>query len=76
MKRIVKNIAIIFLVCMLILLVGKEEFASNIADSLSKMEYSDEFKEWLELSDEEKQKVIMPRIHNIKNLLFFINNII
>lgn len=67
MKKIIKNIIIILLLFMLILLAGQEVFASNIANSLSKMEYSEEFKNWLELSEEEKQKVMMPRIYNFKN---------
>ena len=67
MKKIIKNITIILLLFMLILLAGQEVFASDIANSLSRMEYSEEFKEWLKLSDEEKEKVIMPRMYNIKN---------
>lgn len=67
MKKIIRNITIILLLFMLILLASQEVFASNIANSLSKMEYSEEFKEWLKLSDEEKEKVIMPRMYNIKS---------
>ncbi len=68
MKKILKNLIIILFLFMLISLLDCHEvFANNIADSLSKMEYSEEFKEWLELSEEEKQKVIMPRIYNFKN---------
>lgn len=67
MKKIIKNIVIVFLLFVPILLVSQEVFASDIANSLSRMEYSEEFKEWLKLSDEEKEKVIMPRMYNIKN---------
>lgn len=67
MKKIIKNITIVLLLFMLILLRSQEVLASSIADSLSRMEYSEEFKEWLKLSDEEKEKVIMPRMYNIKN---------
>lgn len=67
MKKIIKNITIILLLFMLILLASQEVFASNIVNSLSRMEYSEEFKEWLKLSDEEKEKVIMPRMYNVKN---------
>ena len=58
---------IIFSVFMLILFASQEVFASNIANSLSRMQYSEEFKEWLKLSDEEKEKVIMPRMYNVKS---------
>lgn len=68
MQKQKKNFAIIILsVFMLILLASQEVFASNIAKSLSRMEYSEEFKEWLKLSDEEKEKVIMPRMYNVKS---------
>lgn len=67
MKKIMKSVTIILLLFMLTLLARQEVFASDIANSLNKLEYSEEFKEWLKLSDEEKQKVIMPRMYNIKN---------
>ena len=67
MKKIIKNVTIILLLFILILLAGQKVFASDIANSLSRIEYSEEFKEWLELSDDEKEKVIMPRMYNIKN---------
>ena len=69
MKKQKKIFTIIILsVIMLVLLVNQEAFASsNIANSLSKMEYSEEFNEWLKLSDEEREKVIMPRMYNIKS---------
>lgn len=67
MKKIIKNITIILSLFILILLASQKVFASNIANSLSKMEYSEEYKNWLKLSDEEKQKVIMPSPYNFKN---------
>lgn len=67
MKKIIKGVTIILLSFVLILLTHQEVFASDIANSLTTMEYSEEFKEWLKLSEEEKQKVMMPRIYNFKN---------
>lgn len=67
MKKITKIITIILLLFILTLLTTKEVFASNIADSLSRMEYSEEYKNWLKISDEEKKKVMMPSPYNFKN---------
>src|SRR5699024_4282686 len=33
---------------------------------LKPLEYSDDFKEWLKLSDEEKSKVIMPNLYDVE----------
>lgn len=63
----IKKLFIITLLFMLILLANQQVFASNIANSLTKTEYSEDFKTWLELSDEEKQKVLMPRMYDIPN---------
>lgn len=67
MKKIIKNVAIIILFCILIWLESQNVFASNIENSLSPMEYTEEFKQWLELSNEEKEKVTMPRMYNFKS---------
>ncbi|MEI3357339.1 MAG: hypothetical protein V8R81_10330 [Clostridia bacterium] len=42
-------------------------FAANIANEIQKEEYTEDFKKWLELSDEEKQKTIMPRMYEVEN---------
>ena len=65
MKKIMKGITIVLLLFTLILLVNQEVFASDIANSLTKMEYSEEFQEWLELPDEEKNNVMMPRMYDV-----------
>lgn len=67
MKKIIKNITIISLLFILILLASHEVFASNVVNSLTKMEYSEEYKNWLKLSDEEKQKVMMPSPYYFNN---------
>lgn len=62
-----KKLSIMILLFMLILLTDQQVFASDIANSLTKTEYSEDFKEWLELSDEEKEKILMPRMYDIPN---------
>ena len=50
-----------------IILNNQKIFATNIANLFQKSEeYTDEYKEWLELSDEEREKVMMPRIYEVK----------
>ncbi len=66
MKKIIKNAIVIILFFILIFLGSQEVFASDVANSLSQMEYTEEFKQWLELPKEEKQNVIMPRMYNFK----------
>lgn len=69
-NTIVKKILKIILFCLIILFLNQKIFAagSNPADLLSTSEYTEEFKKWLELSEEEKQKVIMPRIYKVTSL--------
>ena len=50
-----------------IILNNQKIFATNTANLFQKSEeYTDEYKEWLELSDDEKEKVMMPRIYEVK----------
>lgn len=50
-----------------IILNNQKIFATNTANLFQKSEeYTDEYKEWLELSDEEKEKVMIPRIYEVK----------
>lgn len=65
MKKFIKTITL--LLCMLFLLTNPKVFANNIANSLSPVEYSEEFKKWLELSEEEKKKVMMPKMYDFEN---------
>lgn len=66
MKKIMKKLIIMLLLFMLIILVSQKAFA-NTADILQREEYSKNFKKWLELSEEERQKVIMPKMYDYKN---------
>ena len=65
MKKFMKNVTVILLLSLLILLASQKVFASNVANSLTKMEYSEDFKKWLELPDEEKKNVMMPRMYEV-----------
>lgn len=64
MKKLKKlGIIISLLVFILVLLVNQKVFANNTANSSQKVEYSENFQKWLELSDEEKKNVIQPRMY-------------
>ena len=40
---------------------------SSIADMIKPVEYTEEFKRWMELPEEERSKVLMPRMYDIPN---------
>ena len=68
MKKRKKQLLIIFmLVFMLFVSSGKMVYAQNMADLIERVEYSEDFKNWLELSEEEKEKVQMPRMYNVES---------
>ena len=73
MKKL-KKIFILFisLIFILILLMNQKVFAD--IDSINKMEYSEEFKRWLELSDEEKENTIQPRMYDLQPTTFVSKN--
>lgn len=60
-------ITMILLVLMIILFANLNVFASDTSNSEQEVEYSAEYLKWLELSDEEKQNVIKPRMYNVVN---------
>lgn len=67
MKKLKKVFNIItLLIIILIILLGSKVFASNDANSIQKLEYTEDFKKWLELSDEEKKNTIMPRMYEVE----------
>ena len=62
-----KKIILIMLIFFISLLFLNPISYANYDESfLQPVEYSDEFKEWLKLSDEEKSKVVMPRMYDVK----------
>ena len=63
MKNLKKIFFTILLIFILFLLVDKSVFAST--NQFQNSEYSEKFKEWLELSDEEKQNVLQPRMYDV-----------
>ena len=66
MKKQKKILTIIILsVFVLTILANFEVFASNTSSSGQVVQYSEEYQKWLELSDEEKQNVIKPRMYDV-----------
>lgn len=64
-----KRICIIsmLLVFILISLLNVKIFAIDNENVLQQEEYSEEFKRWLELPEEEREKIMMPRPYEIRN---------
>ncbi len=56
-------ITFILLFFILILLINQKVFANT--NLIQKVEYSEDFKKWLELSDEEKKNTIQPRMYDV-----------
>lgn len=65
MKKLKKLLAIT-LIFMLFLLANFEVSASNTSILGKSVKYSEEYQKWLELSDEEKQNVITPRMYDVQ----------
>ena len=51
----------------LLMLTATHTFANTNKNLLQKTEYTEEFKNWLNLTDEEKKYVIQPRMYEIEN---------
>lgn len=58
-------IIILLLIFVLILSANLEIFASNTSSSGQEVQYSEKYQKWLELSNEEKQNVIQPRMYDV-----------
>jgi len=69
MRKLKKAITVIItgLILLLILLANQNVFASSSESLFQKVEYSEDFKKWLALSEEEKKNTIMPRMYEIGN---------
>lgn len=75
MKKQKKIVSFIFLFFMLLILMTTPVvFASNTINSLQKVDFSEEFKKWLALSDEEKKNVIMPKMYETEPVDIFSKN--
>ena len=68
MKKQQKKIYLIILIIFISLLFSSNLSLANANETLElkPLEYSDDFKEWLKLSDEEKSKVIMPNLYDVE----------
>lgn len=67
MKKLKKAVTISLLIFILTVLANQAVFASNPANLLERVEYSEDFKKWLKLSDEEKKNVMIPRMYEVPN---------
>lgn len=68
MKKLKKAISITILVFLILIILSNQKvFAINNVNILEREEYTEDFKKWLELSEEEKQNVIMPNPYKIEN---------
>lgn len=67
MKKLKKICLILILLAFIIItLTNQKVIATNNENIIQAREYSEDYKEWLKLSDEEKEKVIMPRMYDVK----------
>ena len=57
-KHMKKGFITILLILILIILSNQRIFAKNNQNSFQKVEYSEDFKKWLELSEEEKKNTM------------------
>ena len=73
MKKIKKIISCIIL-CLVIFHSGQTFANVELDEILGKLEYTQEFKSWLELPEEEKYKTKMPRSYNIPNITYEYTN--
>lgn len=48
------------------LILNNSVLATDILNNIEQGKYTEEYNEWLELSEEEKQELLMPRIYEIE----------
>ena len=65
-NKFLSKILLIF-VLLMCLFAEKTYVSASIAEKIQKVEYSDAYKKWLQLSDEEKSKVLQPRMYDVIN---------
>ena len=62
MNKLKKSLTVIITLLVLLLIIStKAVYGTNTKE----IEYSKEYKNWLELSDEEKEKVMQPRMYDV-----------
>ena len=66
MKNVKLSKILLILTIFIVTLSFQRVYANyDLEKMLQKVEYSEEYKKWLELSDEEKSKRIQPRMYDI-----------
>lgn len=60
-----RKVVISFIAFILIMLINLNVFATELTDLIGTIEYTEEYKHWLELSEEEREGLIEPRMFNI-----------
>lgn len=82
MEKRKKIVTILLIVLISILSINLPVKANDTTNSLRRLEYSQEFIDWLNLSEEEKEKVLIPKVYNIedtkiqtKNPLYYIKSL-
>ena len=71
-----KKIAIIVLIFFTLIILTKTVFAYNNTNTFGVVEYTEEFKRWLELPEEERNKIMQPRMYDNVTNYSIPNNII
>lgn len=71
-----KKIAIIVLIFFTLIILTKTVFAYNNTNTFGVVEYTEEFKRWIELPEEEKNKIMQPRMYDNVTNYSIPNNII
>lgn len=69
-----KKFLIQILIFLIIVLSGYQVFASDLSSYVGEMELAEDFQKYTELSDEEKEKVIAPRMYDIPKNKMIVTN--
>ena len=66
MKKLKKILSINLLIIAIILISGQNSIANSNSSFIGTIEYTQEFEEYLKLTEEEKSKITQPRVFEIK----------
>lgn len=69
-----KKVIISLIIFCIVILLGIQVFATDLASYLGEMEFSESYLQYLELSDEEKNNVIIPRMYEIPKNKMMVKN--
>ena len=73
MRNVIKKL-IIYSILFSIILFTNNSVLANSEEIINNIEYSDQYKNYLNLSEEEKQKIIIPNLYNIPKTKYEIKN--